>query len=255
MIDTHCHLDFPQFDSDREFVLTRCQLAGINKIIVPGTQASRWPTQISICKSSSSLSFALGIHPYYAGAAIADDLDKLDKLLNLHRTDTVAIGETGLDFHLPEESHQSQIDFFIEQIHLANKYRLPLILHHRKSHNETIRLLKQQHFVHSGVVHAFSGSLQEANSYIDMGFKLGAGGTITYARATKTRDTFKLVPLESIVLETDAPDMPMSGRQGQRNSPEYLGEVARHLAGIRGISVSEVVEQTNANSTQLFALT
>lgn len=255
MIDSHCHLDFEQFDPDRDQVLSRCKQIGIDKIIIPGTQVSRWQAQVDLCASVDSLFFALGIHPYFVDSANISDLTKLDEMLMLYKKQVVALGEIGLDFHLPEAGHQKQQDFFIAQLELADKYQIPVILHHRKSHNETLRLLKQKRFSQGGVVHAFSGSVQEAKAYIDMGFMLGVGGTITYSRAQKTRETFKQISLEVLVLETDAPDMPLNGRQGQRNSPEFLGEIAQQLAELKEIEIGEVIKQTRANSVQLFGLT
>lgn len=254
MIDSHCHLDFAQFDHDREQVITRCKLANIDKIIIPGTQANRWQSQVELCSDSDVLFFALGFHPYFIDSASKDDLDLLNELLLLHKRDVVAVGEIGLDFHLAPHTHDKQRDYFIAQLALAKSHRLPVILHHRKSHNETIRLLKQQNHSTGGAVHAFSGSLQEANAYLDMGFMLGVGGTITYSRAKKTRETIKQIPLTSLLLETDAPDMPMFGRQGQRNSPEFIGEVAQQLAKLKALDVEAVVQQTRANSHQLFGL-
>jgi TatD DNase family protein len=139
-----------------------------------------------------------------------------------------------------------------EQIRIAKVIKKPLILHHRQSHNELIRILKQEKFDVGGVVHAFSGSYQTAQTYIALGLALGVGGTITYERAVKTRRTIKAVDMAHIVLETDAPDMPVYGFQGEPNTPERLPLIAQALAKLKGISVNEVVQQSTANYHRIF---
>ncbi|MFA3790693.1 TatD family hydrolase [Aliiglaciecola sp. SL4] len=254
MIDSHCHLDFDAFDIDRNEVLNRCSQLGIKKIIIPGTQSSRWQSLIELCERSSMLEYGLGIHPYFINQSEHAHIDNLITLIEQHSM-VRAVGEIGLDFHdTDQHSENKQQDFFTQQLTIAKHYKLPVIIHHRRSHNEIIRTLKQQKFQQSGVIHAFSGSYQQAKSYLDLGFKLGFGGVITYSRARKTRDVLKQLPLSAIVLETDAPDMPICGKQGQRNSPEYLPEIAQHIAVIKDVGVEEVIEQTSANSCELFAL-
>ncbi|GAC24978.1 TatD DNase family protein [Paraglaciecola mesophila KMM 241] len=232
MIDSHCHLDFPAFDLDRDQVLLKCAQLGVNSIVIPGTQASMWPRQILLCESYSQLKFALGLHPYFLHNYRTEQLQLLDQQLSLHQGKVVAVGEIGLDFSLPtDEVLQERV--FSEQLDLAHQHRLPVIVHHRQSHNALIRLLKKSTFCNGGIIHAFSGSLQEARAYIDLGFKLGIGGTITYPRAKKTRAVIAQVPLSSLVLETDAPDMPINSKQGERNSPSYLPLILDALQALR----------------------
>ncbi len=254
MIDSHCHLDFSAFDNDRSQVLQRCKSLGISRIIVPGTQSSTWQQLISLCDSYKELEYTLGIHPFFIKSAMEEDLQTLESLLEKHKHSVKAVGEIGLDFSTDTFKHK-QIDFFQKQLYSANKHGLPVILHHRKSHNEIIQILKNTAVEKGGVVHAFSGSYHEACTYIDLGFKLGVGGTITYQRARKTRDVIKRVPIDSILLETDAPDMPIYGRQGQRNSPEFLPEILVVLSSLKSIAESEIAEITTQNSHQLFNLT
>jgi TatD DNase family protein len=189
---------------------------------------SSWSKLISLCQNNDGLEFALGIHPYFISSATEDDLQTLSDLVQKHRQSVVAVGEIGLDF-ASAENNPKQIEFFEQQLSIANNYNLPVIIHHRKSHNELIRILKNTPVNKGGVVHAFSGSMFEAKTYIGLGFKIGVGGTITYQRAGKTRDVIRQLPIESLLLETDAPDMPIYGRQGQRNSPAFLPEILQSL--------------------------
>lgn len=251
MIDSHCHLDFQQFDKDRKQVLENARAKGIEHILIPGTQAQGWQKQFHLAAQFSELSLALGIHPYFLQNASESDLIKLSDLLAQQPDSVVAVGETGLDFAVDIDKEKQQV-FFECQLDLATKYALPVILHHRRSHNAIIRTLKRKHVSRGGVIHAFSGSLQEALSYIEMGFLLGVGGTITYPRASKTRKVVSQIPLQHLVLETDAPDMPIYGHQGERNSPIYLQDVLRVLAELRNEPLKEIERQTDANFNRLF---
>lgn len=241
LVDSHCHLDFECFDIDRADVLKRCARHSITTIIVPGTQAKRWSTQISICQAYPQLRFALGLHPYFLNSYQPKHLKTLGELIESNAEQIVALGEIGLD-HAIDVERDVQLDIFCRQLALANEYSLPVILHHRKSHNDLIRVLKKERFLNGGIVHAFSGSLQQAMAYVALGFKIGVGGTITYERANKTRDAIRQLPLSSLVLETDSPDMPLMGRQGLRNSPEYLPDILSALLTLRAEPRELVVE-------------
>ncbi|QHJ13502.1 putative metal-dependent hydrolase YjjV [Paraglaciecola mesophila] len=241
MIDSHCHLNFSAFNSDRKQVLQTCTERGVSSLVIPGTQANSWDNLISLCKRSTRLNFALGLHPYFLDDYCESHLQQLDELLTLQKGHVVAVGEIGLDFSLSIDSDlQEQV--FAAQICLAEQHDLPIIVHHRRSHNALIRILKEKCFGNGGIIHAFSGSFQEAQTYIELGFKLGVGGIITYPRAKKTRAVIAKVPLTSLVLETDAPDMPINNKQGQRNSPIYLPIILEALQALRCES-AEVVKQ------------
>ena len=246
MIDSHCHLDFSCFDHDRVEVLERCRKQAVNTIVIPGTQASRWQKQIDLCHLYPQLRFALGLHPYFLNSFESTHLITLTNLLKQYQNKVVAIGEMGLDAHI-DVDWQLQIHVFEQQLMIAKEHRLPVILHHRNSHNELIRILKAKKFTQGGIVHAFSGSLREAQTYIYLGFKIGVGGGITYSRATKTRNTIAQLPLNSLVLETDAPDMPLMGKQGKRNSPEYLPEILECLLALRNETKLEILQACSYN--------
>ena len=240
-IDSHCHLDFRCFDDDRAEILDNCAKLAINTIVVPGTKASQWQKQIGLCHVNPQLKFTLGLHPFFLNSFEPEHLAELSNLLYQHQDKTLALGEIGLDGHV-DVDWKLQVQVFEQQLMIAKEHQLPVILHHRNSHNELIRILKINKFTQGGIVHAFSGSLQEAQTYIDLGFKIGIGGVITYSRANKTRKTISQLPLSSIVLETDAPDMPLMGKQGQRNSPEYLPEIFESLITLRNEGRHEILE-------------
>ncbi|MFT4937062.1 MAG: TatD DNase family protein [Paraglaciecola sp.] len=254
MIDSHCHLDFSCFDSDRCEILNTCQASNINTILIPGTQASAWDKQILLCQHCAQLKFSLGLHPFFLADFQEQHLTLLADLLTVHHDQVLAVGEIGLDFAIKVDRKLQQ-DVLEQQLALAQTHRLPVILHHRHSHNELLRTLKHWPLSRGGVVHAFSGSLQEAQRYIDLGFKLGVGGIITYPRAVKTRDTISKVPLSSLLLETDAPDMPLMGKQGKRNSPENLPLVLQALQELRVESSELVATVCEENFADLFVVT
>lgn len=239
LIDSHCHLDFACFDHDREQIIQRCQKLGIDLMIIPGTQAVAWQKQISLSESHQQLRFALGIHPYFLKSFQASHLATLQSLLTNYIGEVVGVGEIGLD-GVVDVDWSLQESVFSQQLHIALDQNLPVILHHRDTHNQLIRILKREKFTKGGIVHAFSGSLQQALTYVELGFKIGVGGGITYSRANKTREAIKRLPLTSLVLETDSPDMPLMGKQGERNSPEYIPEIFNALLALREESKNEL---------------
>ncbi len=246
LIDSHCHFDFNCFDHDRIDILERCTTLSVDTIVIPGTQASLWQKQINLCHLHPQLRFALGLHPYFLNRFEPAHLVRLIHLLNQYHYTVLALGEIGLDTQI-DIDWELQIQVFKQQLMIAKEHKLPVILHHRNSHNELIRILKEKKFILGGIVHAFSGSLQEAYTYIDLGFKIGVGGVITYSRANKTRNTIAQLPLTSLVLETDAPDMPLMGKQGQRNSPEYLPEIFECLIALRKETKQEILQACSNN--------
>ncbi|MEP1384098.1 MAG: TatD family hydrolase [Paraglaciecola sp.] len=231
-IDSHCHINFSQFDGDRGAVLEQCSQLGIHKIIVPGTHLEFFEQQIHLAKTFPELRNAFGIHPYFLETYDDTHLNKLAFLLEDKIGSVVALGEIGLDKVISID-WKIQLKVFQAQVEMAKNFKLPIILHQRKSHNEILQILKQCKFNYGGIVHGFSGSLQVANAYIDLGFAIGIGGTITYPRANKTREAIKSLPLSSIVLETDAPDMPLRGNQGVRNSPINIPVIFEALSTLR----------------------
>ena len=257
MIDSHCHIDLEAFDDDRDDVLQRAFQVGIQRLLVLGLTIKQFGKLLDLRQRYPQIDIALGLHPYFL--KIQDDantqlmLDELSRLASLHSEHFIAFGEIGLDGSLAlDMTYQENILSY--QLQLAKKHKKPVILHHRKSHNQLISLLKTQNYQGGGILHAFSGSYQEAKTYIDMGFLLGVGGTITYARAKKTRETIAKVPLDKLVIETDSPDMPVSGYQGERNQPSQLSLVLKALAELKKTSTLEVEQLTTKNYLTLFGL-
>lgn len=223
-------------------------------MVIPGIDAARWERLLELCESEKGLYPALGLHPmFYKQHSLMVDIERLERLLADNRP--VAIGEIGLDFYLERgrTGERLQYEIFERQLFIARAAGLPVILHVRKAHEEVLKRLKEIPVV-GGTAHAFNGSVELAQRYIDLGFKLGFGGMVTYEKSTKLRELVKRVPLESIVLETDAPDMSPALHHGERNSPEYLPEIAQVIADIREISIEEVAEATTRNAKEIFGL-
>jgi TatD DNase family protein len=257
MIDSHCHIDLEVFDTDRKKVLLQAFTLGIERLLVLGLSNEQFPKLLDLKQSYPQLDIALGLHPYFLqkqdNKQTEKMLEELSHLADVHRDHYIAFGEMGLDGSIAlDMNYQKQILRF--QLSLAQQYKKPVILHHRKSHNQLISLLKEHRYKGGGILHAFSGSYQEALSYIDMGFLLGVGGTITYPRAKKTRDAISKLPLDKLVIETDSPDMPMNGFQGMRNEPSRISIVVHALSELKNISKHEVEKQTTENYLRMFAL-
>ena len=248
LVDTHCHLDVIDFDVDRSDVLKRCRHGGINKIIVPAIQSESWSNLFNLCNTEVGLYPAFGLHPVFLNQHHLEDINKLDALLE--RVRPIAVGEIGLDFYVRELDQKQQIDLFEAQLLIAKKHELPVILHVRKAHDQVLQLLKKIK-VKGGFCHAFNGSMQQAEKYIELGFKLGFGGTLTYENSTKIHQLAKSLPLESIVLETDAPDMVVESHRGERNSPEYIVDALFALATIKNESVDFIANQTTKNANDV----
>lgn len=260
MIDSHCHIDLPAFDNDRLEVLTAAVSCGVKRFLVPGLSIGQFGTLVSLQKSLQhdhhiSIDIALGLHPYFYESTLKVGVNKVIDLFAAHAShyqkDIIALGETGMDASITCDL-DTQEHLLRAQLTVANDLQLPVILHHRQSHNHLIRILKQMRFSHGGVIHAFSGSEEIAKTYVDLGFLLGVGGTITYPRAKKTRTTITNTPLEYLMLETDSPDMPLHHFQGQRNTPCQLPLVAKALSELKGVSIDAVKEQTTLNYSHLF---
>ena len=257
LIDSHCHFDFDAFDGDRESIWQACNRAGIEALIIPAVEPARLPRLFSIADAYGGIHGTAGLHPWWVGQWLESGLgvDRLAGQLALfwHHPRCVAVGECGLDGAIDTPLEQ-QLTFFERQLQIACDLGLPVIVHAHKAHNEVLQLLKKVRPDRGGVIHGFSGSIELAQSYWRLGFRLGIGGVITYQRARKARQAVTALPLQALLLETDAPDMPLAGRQGEANSPLYLPEVARCLADLRGQPVAEIAKQTTENSKQLFTI-
>ncbi|MEA3276631.1 MAG: TatD family hydrolase [Pseudomonadota bacterium] len=251
LIDTHCHLDVEAFDADRDRVIGAARAAGVVGVVVPGIQAAGWPGLLALCDSAPDLYPALGLHPVYLSQHREEDVTALERVLADNRP--VAVGEIGLDFFVGELDRGRQGDLFEAQLAVAAQAGLPVLLHVRKAHDQVLAMLKRIR-VPGGIVHAFGGSLQQAHRYIDLDFKLGFGGMLTFERSRKLRALARELPAEAMVLETDAPDLTVAAHRGERNSPEYLPDVLAALASVRGEDPTAVAAQTTRNARELLGL-
>ncbi|MEA3467660.1 MAG: TatD family hydrolase [Thermodesulfobacteriota bacterium] len=252
LIDTHSHIDLAVFAGDFHEVLARARQAGVIAQVLPGVYRAGWQRIFDICHTETDLFPAIGLHPMYLGHHGPDDLG----VLRTHASSgkLKAIGEIGLDYFIKNADRSAQKELFEPQLSLASEFGLPVLLHVRKAHDQVQAIIRKHGFNCGGIVHAFSGSLQQAEHYIKLGFLISICGTITYDRATKVRSVATRVPLESLVLETDSPDIPPVAHHGRRNSPEYLPEILFALAELRGESVEKIADQTTANARNLLCL-
>lgn len=252
MIDTHCHLDAAEFNADRDAVLTNALQANVTHIIVPAVSVDSFDTVNNVCTHYSQCLPAYGLHPVYAMQHQAVDLLNLELRLKTHPA--LAIGEIGLDAWVKNVDLERQKFFFAAQLKLARDLDLPVLLHLRHAVDEVSNML-QRFGVRRGIAHAFNGSLQQAEKLIKMGLKLGFGGAMTYPRALNLRRLVAQLPIESIVLETDSPDMSPIWAQGQRNLPEYLPRIAAEIAQLRQMDADELVQQCDCNARSVLRLT
>ena len=259
-IDTHCHLDAAEFSADTDAVRARATAGGVVHCVLPAVEVANFAAVRELaCRHRDS--YALGIHPLCTGRAREDDLDRLDQALADARDDPrlVAVGEIGLDFFVPGLDAARQELFYREQLSLARRHGLPVILHVRRSADQLLKLLRPAGV--SGIAHAFNGSLQQAQEFVRLGFKLGFGGTVTFERALQVRRLAAQLPLAAVVLETDAPDIPphwlyrtaqqrAAGEAQARNEPAQLPRIAKMLADLRGMALDELAQATTRNAAQ-----
>ena len=254
LIDTHCHLDAAEFDADRESVIQEAAHHQVKMMVVPAVHRKNFETVTQLAKKYSSCAHALGIHPIYVTSSELKDLDFLKQEVENQMESEhppVAIGEIGLDFFIADFDKSLQEHYFIEQLKIAKEYHLPVILHVRSAIDDILKHLRK-YKIQGGIAHAFNGSRQQADAFIDLGFKLGFGGALTYPRALKIRALVSSLPLESIVLETDAPDMPPEWlEKTQKNTPKELTKIIKIIASLKRINESQVAEITTKNALEI----
>ena len=252
LADSHVHIDDPAFDADRAQVLQRARDAGIGQLVVPAVDAASWPRIRDLCAGHPRMLFpAYGLHPLYLRQHAPGDVDAL--LAWCGANAAVAVGETGLDFHADGPDPALQRSCFMRQLALARELDLPVIVHGRQALEEVILTLRRHPGVH-GVVHSFSGSGEQARRLWDLGFLVGIGGPVTYERAQRLRRIVAGMPIEYLLLESDAPDQPDANHRGQRNEPARVAEILHCVAALRGEPVRDVAAATAANTRRLFRL-
>ncbi|RLT97991.1 TatD family hydrolase [Ketobacter sp.] len=257
LIDSHCHVDFPQFDASRDEVLRACHQNGMSAILVPGVTLAQWPRLSEVIHAYPDVTHyprllpAYGLHPCFmadhAAESTAGLMARLDAQLAEEAGCVVAVGEIGLDsFHSTADLKQ-QVTLFEAQLRIAGSHGLPVIIHSRKTQDLVLKSVRKQRFSFGGILHAFSGSLQQAQQAVDLGFKIGFGGAATYERASRLRGMLKALPREAIVFETDAPDIPPSFARDRPNSPFNLFRIVEILAQVRQESVADLLEYSSKN--------
>ncbi|WP_414039878.1 TatD family hydrolase [Acidithiobacillus sp. M4-SHS-6] len=247
LIDSHCHLDDAAFDPDRQEVIQRAQAAGVHKMVVPAYSPSFWPRLQQLCAQNTMLYPAYGVHPLYLNACASGWLDALPVLLE----QAVALGEIGLDLSENAPDHGAQVACLKSQLQLALALNLPVILHARRTLEELILILRGFPGLR-GVVHSFSGSLVQAQRLMDSGFYLGLGAAFTHPRALRLQATIRSLPLDRVLIETDAPWQPGGSFRGQRNEPAFLVETVRALAHLREIPFPALAERLTRNTLAFF---
>lgn len=259
-IDTHCHLDAPEFAGDRDAVRERAARRGVAHCVLPAVAVANFDTVRALAHRHGD-SYALGIHPLCTGAAAETDLDLLEQALVAHRGDPrlVAVGEIGLDFFVPGFDAGRQEFFYREQLDMARRHGLPVLLHVRRSADRLLRELRRCPV--RGIAHAFNGSLHQAREFVGLGFKLGFGGAVTHERALQLRRLAAELPVEALVLETDAPDIPphwlyrtaaerAQGMAQGRNEPGELPRIAEVVAALRGLDPATLADRTTASACE-----
>lgn len=251
LVDSHCHLDASEFDADREAVIARARAAGVTQQVVPATHAEHWPRLRETCLADAGLFPAYGLHPMFLDSHKPEHLPQLGEWIARERP--VAVGECGLDFFVDGLDTDAQQLYFDGQLTLARDFDLPVIVHARRAVDAVIASFKRIGGLR-GVVHSFSGSREQARQLWQLGFLIGLGGPATYARANRLRGLVADMPLEYLLLETDAPDQPDAEIRGQRNEPARLAFVCSTIAQLRGEDAATIAAATTANARRLFNL-
>ena len=251
LVDSHAHLDAPEFDADRDAVLARARAAGVTRQIVPAVTAASWPKLRDLCATEAGLLPAYGLHPMYLDDHRDTHLAELRAWIE--REHPIAVGECGLDFFVEGLDPARQALFFDGQLRLARDFDLPVVVHARRAVDAVLAAIRRFGPLR-GVIHSYPGSADQAKRLFDLGFLVGIGGPVTYERANRLRTLAATLPIECLLLETDAPDQPDSDHRGQRNEPARLVRVRDTVAELRGMTPAELAAATTANAERLFRL-
>jgi len=249
MIDSHCHLDFEDFDNDRDNIIKTALEAGVFKIINPCSNYQSNLKVVELSKRYDNYYFSVGLHPDEVSKLNGNELNEIEKLISNEKC--VAIGEIGLDYHYPDFDKQKQKELFIAQLELAKKYNKPVIIHNRDSVSDIYDILKDYNL--KGVIHCYSENVEWAQKFLDLGFYISFTGIITFKNVNpELLEVVKFVPIDRILIETDAPFLTPVPFRGKLNKPEYVEYVALEIANLKGITFGEVVKATDVNCKKLF---
>ncbi len=246
--DTHAHLNADEFNTDQKSVIQRAIAANVHTMIIPAVHAASFEQVRQLANATPGAVYALGIHPLYVSSSCEDDLQHLTTHLKQYKDDPklVAIGEIGLDGFINHNNLTKQITFFHEQLKIAKQFNLPVIMHVRKAQDLILKGLRQFNPC-SGIAHAFNGSLQQADAFIELNCALGFGGAVTFERALQIRRVLKHIPKSAIVLETDSPDIAPAWLYKKRNEPAQIPQIAQCVANILNITTQKLNQITQTN--------
>ncbi len=250
LFDSHAHLDDEKFADDREAVIARAKENGVTHIINIGADMESSARSVALASQHESIYAAVGVHPHEAEKVVAADYDQLAEWTRLDKV--VAIGEIGLDYYYDLSPRDLQKEVFIRQLDVARQMHMPIVIHDRDAHGDTMAILKREGKGLIGVVHCFAGSLEMANELIKMGWYIGCDGPVTFKNAAKLPEIMTKIPLERLLIETDSPYLTPVPLRGKRNEPAYVRFVAEHIATLRGISGEELAKVTTKNVCDLF---
>ena len=252
MIDTHCHIDEAAFDADREEVIARQKEAGVEAMIVPGVNVASIETVLQVCHAHEGYCYpALGLHPEDVKADWQEQLAIVEQAIREHRDELVAIGEIGLDYYWDKTFKEEQQEVLRRQLLLARELDLPVILHNREATEDIVRIVRE--VGGKGVFHCFNGSRETVQQILEMGFYVGIGGVLTF-KNSKLAEKLDVVPLDRILLETDAPYMAPVPHRGERNESRFMIHVAERLSEVYKCPIETVISATNVNAKQLFSI-
>ncbi len=251
LVDSHAHLEARQFAADREQVIARAVAAGVTRIVNAGASLAASEASIALAEAHANIYPAVGVHPHDAKTLTESVWEALQALAR--RADVVAIGEIGLDFYYNLSTREQQMDGFRRQLALARALGKPVIIHDRDGHAETVRILRELGS-YRGVLHCFSGDAMMAEAVLDLGYHIGVAGPVTFRNAGELPDIVRWMPLDRLLLETDAPYLAPHPHRGRRNEPAYVRYVAERVAELRAMSLAELAEATTANAVALFRL-
>lgn len=253
LIDSHAHLDMKDFDKDRNQVIERALKAGISHIITIGIDLPSSMRALQLAEEQTFIFSSIGFHPHNADVVSTGSLEELSSLASKQKV--VAWGEIGLDFFRRRSSQENQIEAFEQQLDMALQFELPVIIHNREADKEVLEILKKRGDIpYRGVIHCFSGDYDLAMTFIEIGFHISIPGTVTFKNAIKVQDVASRIPLDRLLLETDAPFLTPVPNRGKRNEPLFVTHTANRIAGLRDTDIHEIARRTSENAKRLFRL-
>lgn len=253
LFDTHCHLYDTAYNADRPAVLERARVAGIGRMLCPATDRQSSEACVELARHYDGIYAAVGIHPQEAGRVQPGDIEAIRRMAE-QEPSVVAIGEVGLDYHYDTPARDTQKEIFIEMIGLARDLDLPIDIHDREAHGDTMEILRRYGKGLRGVFHCYSGSMEMTTELIRMGFYFGFTGTVVFPNSKRAKQVASRIPMERLLIETDSPYLTPPPYRGRRNEPAYVRYVAEEIARLRGLDVEYVISQTTANGLQVFGI-